>query len=449
MEALNNVFFLDLFYLFCTSSTHIYPSIRRGDGYDIALLIGTYSAEDEIPFDIDPMPCLPEQLERHESCCDDREKFHILGYGHEETPVNAAAPGPGTFTLEHATIQHMDLVECMFLYHEKHNTHLGQTKLQLRAEVAASVDRNIVFCANDFNNHLQGICVGDTGGPMFRNVDRGNGICPELVGIGSIIIKDCGEAAPSGFTSVGHFTHWILKTIDLALFNTTWAPTSPIQLGGPADKCAPETGNIVRDEAIKIALDYGQLKAYLEHQKSPKTCEQWAEGLLSTMTTQEIDICVQKCEHGSVKFGYRLQSKDMATMNKAVYEIRCNKQVCDTERGNECYNVMDHYEGASDDSRDYTVLKIIGWCTLSFVVAFCVSSLIYRQFFAEDQTTPSRSMDLSQESNVVDATDYHPTGASADLSADDDNKSYDNKEDEEDEDGDENEELLDGRRKTT
>ncbi|RZC40182.1 Trypsin domain containing protein, partial [Asbolus verrucosus] len=65
--------------------------------------------------------------------------------------------------------------------------------------------KNTMICAKDNGN--EGICVGDTGGPLVHITEEGSHF---LIGIASFYNgRECGTTDPSGFTRTSDYIHWI------------------------------------------------------------------------------------------------------------------------------------------------------------------------------------------------------------------------------------------------
>merc|ERR1719242_1765152 len=183
------------------------------DGYDIALLIA--DANVTLNITIDPLPSLVKHEYRGEPCCEMEEKLNIIGYGRNATD------GVGTYSLEFATVEYLDPVECTILFYNLLNYTLadaGETIESLHEAVAEDDDAHIWFCTSD---NQTGVCQGDSGGPIFRTVEGEL----EIVGVTSFTYQGCGNGNPSGFTNVGHFSDWIEKTIEFEVNGVTWSPT--------------------------------------------------------------------------------------------------------------------------------------------------------------------------------------------------------------------------------
>merc|ERR1712228_906025 len=106
------------------------------------------------------------------------------------------------------------------VYFALYNVTLNSSQLQLIEDVIETEpDIHTVLYVID---QKTGICNGDSGGPIFRMKE---GVA-EIVGVTSFRLDECGNGWPGGFTSVGHFYDWIMKTIEFEVNGDTWAPTA-------------------------------------------------------------------------------------------------------------------------------------------------------------------------------------------------------------------------------
>eukprot|EP00486_Rosalina_sp_Unknown_P016704 CAMPEP_0201579904 /NCGR_PEP_ID=MMETSP0190_2-20130828/27801_1 /ASSEMBLY_ACC=CAM_ASM_000263 /TAXON_ID=37353 /ORGANISM="Rosalina sp." /LENGTH=389 /DNA_ID=CAMNT_0048015009 /DNA_START=51 /DNA_END=1220 /DNA_ORIENTATION=+ len=189
------------------------------DGYDIALFIiddnQTVSSLTE-----DELPELQKQLKpfRMELCCDDKEDLTAIGYG------NNATDGSLTKTLEMTTLNYIEPSACIEKYFkvifESINITLDDSTLQGILEDANPTENGFpILCVSGYDTN---ICQGDSGGPLFAM----NGDYAEIKGVTSFTVGGCNDGSFSGFTPVGDYYDWIMKTIDYAVDGDTWNPTN-------------------------------------------------------------------------------------------------------------------------------------------------------------------------------------------------------------------------------
>ena len=199
----------------------------------------------------------------------------------------------------------------------------------------------------------------------------------------------------------------LLSTIVVCLLLTTPTTSTPAPTAATSD-CPVQDDNTVQDYRIELKADYDADV----HTKS------WAQALIKKMMLPEtVDTCIKDVGSGSVIINYRLQSSDMNKINAAVDNIQGTGQVCDDATPPICYQVMDHYEVDSNESKDYTDLFIVGICAAILIAVFCVGGLIYHlnknrgapQLNNREAVDNEDAIELAVQSNM-DEADYQANG---------------------------------------
>eukprot|EP01084_Bolivina_argentea_P070739 128636_1 len=209
-DLLNLTDIYDQLTTFDPSMFHIHPQYNKSADfipYDIALII--FDNTSTININIDPLPTIPMQLSAQESCCYPGESLIAIGFGNNQTD------GSNTATLEQTTLYVLDYATAVtLLYHFSGIT----DDAEIRKNIAEQDEPNRWLAADGNNTD---ICQGDSGGPLFRIKNETH----EIVGISSWTYNGCNSDQMSGFTPVGLYYNWIMKTIDYVVYGNTWEPT--------------------------------------------------------------------------------------------------------------------------------------------------------------------------------------------------------------------------------
>merc|ERR1712083_192724 len=113
--------------------------------------------------------------------------------------------GTGTDTLEHTTLEFVDVDDCML-------TLLGSYWANVY-----NMDNKVVCAIGEKTD----TCQGDSGGPLFRITDAG----PEIIGLTSWGYGCAIPDLPAVYTSTSHYYEWMAEVANWTA--ATLSPTAP------------------------------------------------------------------------------------------------------------------------------------------------------------------------------------------------------------------------------
>ena len=227
---------------------HVHPNYAKStvkDGFDIAVITIPNENYKLLPKDY-PIAQIPPMYDSNTECCGEKDELQAIGYGLDDD-IEEKLEKYKTETLEKISLEYYSSDPCVKLmnsYYEPDIWHKIAGFFEKRW-YDDGINRKKICVKGD----NQDACMGDSGGPLFKNGEKTTiyGVAAHVVGgmePGDSCNTEFGDGTPSFYTSVGHYHDWIFELIE--------TPNQPVKCLVETDEETEDknTDNSNKDEAL-------------------------------------------------------------------------------------------------------------------------------------------------------------------------------------------------------